>query len=473
MERSISRRALLGATVATGLGVAVAGGVGALFNGSNSGSGSGTGTDGRSAGTYSRRGAGYGPLVPDPEGRLALPEGFRYRVLAEEGVTRLETGEPSPSQPDGAAVFAFPDGSGSVLVCNHEIDSEHPHPVPHPEGLVYDPAGRGGVTLIEMDADGAPVRHYVGLAGTYNNCAGGRTPWNTWLSCEETEKDDLGKLHGYIFEVDPFDAAANRDVRPIKALGRFPHEAVVVDPDDHVLYLTEDARNPNGGLYRWSPPAEALPLGKGKLRGLADDAGTLETLRATTEDGGHVADLSEATAVGTTYRAEWVQVPERDAQQKSVRRQFEDDQVTRARKLEGMWWGDGGAYVVSSFARAEDGEATTHEGQVWFLDPRAGTLRLHLLFGSTGDPESSPNAPDNITVSPYDGVMIAEDGKGNPNLLGATPGGEVFVFAQSQSKIENAEFAGPAFSSDQQTLFVNLMGPGLTLAVQGPFTQQL
>jgi secreted PhoX family phosphatase len=460
LSRPISRRALLGAGVATGLGVAVAGTIGTLYNGAGSSAGGGTST----------RSAGYGPLVRDPQGRLALPEGFRYRLLAEEGVTRLETGEPSPSDPDGAAVFAAPDGGGDVLVCNHEVGDEEPHAVPHVEGLVYDPAARGGTTTIVVGADGGPGRQFVSLAGTYKNCAGGRTPWNTWLSCEETEKT-LDKPHGYVFEVDPFDQEANRDPRPIKALGRFPHEAVVVDPDEYVLYLTEDARQPNGGLYRFTPPAEALPLGAGSLRQLADDAGTLEALRATTSDGRHVPDLSEATAVGTVLRAGWVEVPDRDATTKSVRRQFEDDQVTRGRKLEGMWWGDGGAYVVSSFAREEDGEATTHDGQVWFLDPREGTLTLHLRFAATNSPDSDPNGPDNITVSPYGGVLLAEDGEGNPHLLGATPGGEVFFLAQSEPEIKGSEFCGPVFSEDQRTMFVNLQGPGCTFAVQGPFTR--
>jgi secreted PhoX family phosphatase len=460
----VSRRAFLGAGVATGLGVVVAGTLGTVFNGRESGTAAVSGGVRNSA-----RAAGYGALVSDPEGRLALPEGFRYRLLAEEGVTRLESGEPSPSDPDAAA--AFHSDTSTVLVCNHEVGSEEPHPVPHAEGLVYDPAGRGGTTTIEMAPDGTVVRQYVSLAGTHKNCAGGRTPWDTWLSCEETEKV-MDKPHGYVFEVDPFDRDANRDPKPIKALGRFPHEAVVVDPDSFVMYETEDARNPNGGFYRWTPPAEALPLGKGSLRALADDAGTLEALKATTSDGRHVADLSEATAVGTTYKVSWVEVVDRDAADKSVRRQFADDQVTRGRKLEGMWWGDGGAYFVSSFARAEDGEATTHDGQVWFLDPAAGTIKLHLRFAAAEKPDEDPNAPDNITVSPFGGVMIAEDGEGHPNLLGATPEGQVFVFAQSEPEIEGGEFCGPVFSDDRRTLFVNLQGPGLTFAVQGPFAEQ-
>jgi uncharacterized protein len=341
------------------------------------------------------------------------------------------------------------------------------------EGLVYDRRANGGVTTIEVDGEGNRLAHYVSLAGTHNNCAGGRTPWNTWLTCEETG-DVLGKPHGYVFEVDPYDMAANQDPRPIKALGRFPHEAVVVDPEADVLYLTEDAGGPNGLLYRYLPPEEARPLRRGSLRRLDDDAGTLEALRASTEDGEHVPDLSAATEIGTTYRVEWVEVPDRDAREKSVRRQFEDDEVTRGRKLEGMWWGDDGAYVVSSYARPDDdGSAERHDGQVWFLDPRAGTLTLELLFAATEDQNADPDGPDNITVSPFGGVIIAENGEGKVYLLGATPDGEIYFLARSEHEDDKEEFCGPVFAPDKSILFANLQGPGYVFAIRGPFTEQL
>lgn len=454
-RRRVSRRVFLGATAVTGLGVALAGNWGALFGGEGSGAPM----------------VGYGALVKDPDGLLSLPKGFSYRVLAQQGETRLDSGQFAPSDPDGAAAFPRPDGSGAVLLCNHEIGGDEPHPVPHVDGLVYDPRAKGGVTTIEVDGEGNRLRHVVSLAGTHNNCAGGRTPWQTWLSCEETE-EILGEPHGYVFEVDPYDMSANRDPRPIKALGRFRHEAVVVDPEEHVLYLTEDAGGPNGLLYRYLPPDEVRPLGRGSLRRLDDAAGTLEALRASTEGGEHVPDLSAATEVGTTYRVGWAEVPDRDARNESVRRQFADGEVTRGRKLEGMWWGDDGAYVVSSYARPDDdGTARRHDGQVWFLDPRAGTLTLEMLFAATEN-DDDPDGPDNITVSPFGGVIIAENGEGRVHLLCATPGGEVCYLARSEDDHDDEEFCGPVFAPDRSMLFANLQGPGYVFAIRGPFVEQ-
>jgi hypothetical protein len=313
------------------------------------------------------------------------------------------------------------------------------------------------------------VREYVSLAGTHNNCAGGRTPWDTWLTCEESEAI-LGKRHGYVFEVDPYDQDANRDPKPIKALGRYSHEALVVDPHEGRIYLTEDAGNPNGLLYRWTPPREALPLRRGSLRRLADDAGTLEAMRAFTRSGTLVPDLSVATQPGTTYRVDWVEVPDRDATTVSTRKQFGLAEITRSRKLEGMWWGDGGAYFVCSFARNSDGSVRQHDGQIWFIDPDEDTIELKLHFAFTADQDVDPDGPDNITVSAYGGVIMAEDGEGASHLVGSTDSGETFFFARNE--INDSEFTGPTFSNDKQTLFANIQSPGHVFAIRGPFRKQ-
>ncbi len=127
----------------------------------------------------------------------------------------------------------FPSRNGYVLVNNHEVGGSEPHRVPVLPGLTYDPGAGGGTTNIEVDRNGNRLREYVSVAGTHNNCAGGLTPWDTWLTCEETEQRAGGafqKDHGYIFEVQPFHLAANLDPVPLKFLGRYAHEAVAVDP---------------------------------------------------------------------------------------------------------------------------------------------------------------------------------------------------------------------------------------------------
>jgi uncharacterized protein len=465
-DSRVSRRSLLTRTAGSGLGIALVGSVDGLFGATAAADpGGGRGTPGP---------AGYGPLVQDPNGVLSLPDGFSYTIVAQSGATRLESGDLTPDDPDGMACFVRHGGNGSVLVNNHEIGGSESNGVPGIAGFVYDPKARGGTTTIEVDKDGNRVREYVSLAGTHNNCAGGRTPWDTWLTCEETESSPSGSTlrHGYVFEVDPYEQDANRDPKPIKALGRYAHESCVVDPQDGVIYLTEDASSPNGLLYRFTAPDSALPLGKDALRELADDAGTLEAMKAFTLGGAHVADLSVATQPGTTYRVEWVDVPDRDATTTSVRKQFSNDQITRSRKLEGMWWGDGGAYFVASFARTSDGSAAEHDGQVWFYDPLDDTLELKLWFAYTpSDQDSDPDGPDNITVSPYGGVIIAEDGDGRNHLVGSTDSGEVFFFARNELPGDN-EFTGPTFSNDKKTLFACVQSPGHVFAITGPFRKQ-
>lgn len=185
----------------------------------------------------------------------------------------------------------------------------------------------------------------------------------------------------------------------MKFFGRYDHEAVVIDPRRGHAYLTEDAAGPNGLFYRWTPP-KGFAYGSGKFRTLADDAGVLQAPRCYDSGGRFVDDLSRATKIGTVFGVDWIDVPDRDAGTVAVRKQFADTEITRARKLEGMWWGDGGAYIVSSYARTESPGAA-HDGQVWFYDPKRRTLTLKVLLGVNPDPsvDGALDGPDNITVS--------------------------------------------------------------------------
>ena len=235
------------------------------------------------------------------------------------------------------------------------------------------------------------------------------------------------------------------------------------------MYLTEDAARPNGLLYRWEAPA-GFQRRRGVLRALGATEGVLAAMSCTDGSGAHVDDLSRATEVGRTYAVRWVSVPERDARTSSTRAQFADSDITRARKLEGSWWGDGGVYVVTSFAREES--PVPHDGQVWFYDPRRRTLTLTLRFGVNPNPDAGGgfDGPDNITVSPWGGMILAEDGDGVQHLIGVTEGGTAFPMARNE--VNQNEFAGPVYSHDHRILFVNLYQPGITYAITGPWRPQ-
>jgi secreted PhoX family phosphatase len=408
--------------------------------------------------------SGYGALVPDPAGLLDLPRGFSYRAFSRTGEL-MNDGMRVPGNHDGMAAFPGP-GGATALVRNHELT---PDAATTTAGVIpYDPLCKGGTTNLVVD-DGALVTHYTSLAGTFRNCAGGPTPWNTWLTCEENEShpaqtSTVSKPHGYVFEVDPYAAPTTAPV-PLTAMGRFAHEAVAVDPATGLVYETEDAANPHGCFYRFTP---ARPLGgPGSLAA----GGLLEVMRVA--DG--PADLSAVTALGTTFRdVRWDAIPfpdfdptSADATAKTKVRQ-QTAAPTRIPKAEGTYWGNGAVFFVSSFAKASQSPvpAGRHEGQVWKYDPAAGTLTLVVRIA----PGGTYDGPDNMVVSPYGGLFLCEDGDGTNYVLGADLDGAVYPFARNA--YNDSEFAGVTFAPNGRTMFVNIQDPGITFAVNGPWTSR-
>jgi hypothetical protein len=403
---------------------------------------------------------GYGPLVSDPAGLLDLPEGFSYRMFSREGIDLLADGSPVPAAHDGMAAFAV--GRRQIaLVRNHEIDPEAVEedgvaPVPHLAGHTYDPNGPGGTTTVVTDDEGRFVSHRVSLAGTSANCAGGVTPWDTWLTCEETDEVIDGVRHGFVFEVDP---RRDGDARPITAMGRFEHEAVAFDAGG-TGYLTEDADGPHGYLYRFRP---RRPHGG---RGSLHAGGALSALLVPGLSG---ADLSAVTEAGTRFdRVRWVPIAGPDPGEDETLRELHE--ATRIPKAEGVWASRGSIWFVSSRGEGPDAEDEgersdgVHGGQIWRYDPRRSTLELVVRFEQDHDFEG----PDNITVSPLGYAVMCTDGEDARQFLAAiTPGGETFPLAQN--RLSDEEFAGACFSPDGRTLFANIQVPGVTLAIRGPW----
>ncbi|MFF0835432.1 MULTISPECIES: alkaline phosphatase PhoX [unclassified Streptomyces] len=452
---SATRRQVLAQASAVGAGIAFTGALSELF-----------------AGTAAARNlgdTGYGPLVPDPHGLLDLPKGFRYTVLSREG-DRLRSGEgPVPSNHDGMAAFAGP-ANRTHLVRNHENRVTAKIPVPTVAGLTYDPAGKGGCTALSLDAGRRVLSERVAIAGTAVNCAGGRTPWGTWLTCEETEDragtNGYAKDHGFIFEVHPTDPHRTGAV-PLTAMGRFQHEAIAVDPRHGVVYETEDAFDkPFGLFYRFLPEK---PLGGvGSLRA----GGRLQAMRVP-----GVPDLSTVQETGAHFDGvEWADVPDPLATGTPTRLQdYGPGGITHAQKLEGCYWGGSCVYFVSSFARAADGSAADHYGQIWRYDPARRRLTLVVVFGPDTDVRLPGESPDNICLAPSGGLMVCEDGNGAQHVFGVTRAGEVYAMARNRQNTGTAqepewgEFAGVTFAPDGRTMYVNCYTPGTTFAVTGPW----
>lgn len=409
-------------------------------------------------------GGRFEPLVKDPGGILDLPEGYSYRVFSSVGEP-MDDGFVVPAAHDGMAAFAGPDGR-TILVRNHEVNAGRPHE--HgPYGadgrgldnidrsMVYDPgttglpALGGTTTIVYNTATQEMERHYLSLTGTIRNCAGGPTPWGSWITCEETTitaGDDFVNDHGYNFEVPATPDAGLVSPVPLKAMGRFNHEAVAVDPETGIVYQTEDRHE--GLIYRFIPTVPGRLAEGGTLQALAVvDRPALDTRNWD----------SLEVAVGQKLLVEWMDVDNVEAPEDDLRFRGFGAGAARFARGEGMWHGNDAIY----FACTNGG--SNKSGQVWKYEPSTETLEL---FVEPNDIEIVAFC-DNLTVAPWGDLILCEDRDDGARLIHVTPDGECSTFARNA--YTTSELAGATFSPDGSTLFVNIQLDGRTLAITGPW----
>lgn len=426
---------------------------------------------------------GFGELIPDPKGVFELPKGFTYKVISRAG-DLMADGLLVPGEPDGMATFPGPDGR-TILICNHEMSAEPANLGAFGKdyeliaklkpGMLYD-AGRGkapslgGTTRLIFDTAAQKVEKVeLSLGGTLRNCAGGPTPWNSWLTCEENVQRAEGNFerdHGYVFEV-PATPGLLAPPNPIRAMGRFNHEAVAVDPKSGAVYQTEDRSD--GLIYRYLPTVPGDLHKGGKLQALVvKDRASCDTRNWPAEPGAAVPPRIEK---GTPLAVEWIDVEDVEAPKDDLRDRGFAKGAARFARGEGMWYGNDAVYFACT-----NGGPVRH-GQVWKYTPSPAegtpaekdspaTLELFL----EADAASILENCDNLTVAPWGDLVLCEDGPGHNYLLGVTPKGE--IYRMGRCSLSQSELAGATFSPDGSTLFVNIQHNHMTLAITGPWHQK-
>lgn len=411
----------------------------------------------------------YGNLIPDPEGLLSLPKGFSYKVISRLG-DRMSDGFKVPGQFDGMGAFqSHENPDHTILIRNHEIGLQFLHLGPFENNAIlpksispdlsYD-SGRigfppfvGGTTsLVLNQKTGEVVSQFLSLTGTDRNCAGGITPDNSWITCEEPEDTitALGQHHGYCFQVRATEKMELQKPEPIKDMGRFRHEAIAVCPTSSKVYLTEDRGD--GLFYRFTPVDT-----KDYLKG-----GTLEALvikKQKTFDTRNWED-SQSMDLNSPYGCEWVEITDPESPKDDLRLQGAEKGAAVFARAEGCWCDGDKIWFVCTNG------GPTEQGQLFYYDTSKEELTLFL------QPEGNDllTNGDNLTISPQGDIFICEDrakDRGSSKLQVVSPSGENFILAENI--LNTSELAGACFSPNGDTLYLNIQSPGYTLAITGPW----
>lgn len=424
---------------------------------------------------FSSNEVGYGPLVKDPQGMLNLPKGFSYKIISKMG-TPMHDGFLIPGKADGMATFADKKGK-VILIRNHEMNPEDPEEGPFGKQnellakidpkMVYDfgmgkqPCLGGTTTLIFNEETQTVENEYLSLVGTVRNCAGGPTPWGSWISCEETnlkKGESREKDHGYNFEVPASTKIQLAEPIPLIAMGRMNHEAVAVDPKSGIVYQTEDQHD--GLIYRFIPHTPGKLIKGGKLQILAiKDQKSRDTRNWDAK--------YETFPAKQKFEVEWLDIDHVESPEDDLRLRGFEKGAARFARGEGMWYGNNEIY----FACTNGGK--NKKGQIFRYVPSAlegtpeeknqpGTLEL---FVEPNDLDLLQNC-DNLTVAPWADVITCED-RSHPNIVGISPEGKFYKLAENIGF--ESEFAGGVFSPSGKTFFVNIQHAGLTFAITGPW----
>ena len=401
--------------------------------------------------------ADYGPLVPDPAGMLDLPRGFSYRLLSSLG-NAMSDGCTVPDKADGMGCFSLGNDE-IVLIRNHELV-----PADDAGGVLAKGFGTrdgaivpGGTTSIVLDATTLEVkREFRSLAGTIRNCSGGITPWGSWLTCEEAPTgpgqrfgEGLAENHGWVFEV-PANATGLIDAVPLKAMGRFNHEAACVDPRTGIVYLSED--RDDSVLYRFVPTTPGR-LGDGGLLQAMVVEGLSDTRNWTSAD----------MAVGSRHTVRWIDCDDVGSPNDDLRSRAAAKGAAVVARGEGIHTGTDEIFVCST----NGGQRKL--GQILRLVPGTGGEpdQIELFFESQSKDQF--NYGDNLTVGPNGHLIVCEDQYTDVvdnHLRGITPDGRAYTFGRLRMQ---TELAGGCFSPDGKWFFVNAYSPTRTLAITGPW----